>query len=107
ATWLLPSSVLGAGDERHHAAQALARAADEVRLGVAAPGGQARLAREVLGEELLRELAALDLGQHAAHLGARLVGDDARAGAVVAVLGGVAHRPAHALEAALVDEVDD
>ena len=38
---------------------------------------------------------------------ARLGGDDARAAGVVAVLGGVAHRVAHVVEAAAVHQVDD
>jgi len=41
------------------------------------------------------------------HFVARLLGDDARAGCVVAVFGGITDGVAHVAEAAAVDEVDD
>src|SRR5262249_33778890 len=53
------------------------------------------------------EAARLDVGQNALHLGLGLVGDDTRARAVLAVLGGVGDRVVHVGDAALVDQVDD
>ena len=61
----------------------------------------------VLGHPALRVLAALDLVEHPLHLLLRLLGHDARARRVVAVLGGVAHRVAHVVEPAAVHQVDD
>src|SRR5438477_1653413 len=60
-----------------------------------------------LAHPLLRELAALDLVQDAAHLRAGLLVDDARPARVVAVLGRVGDRVAHPAHPALVEEVDD
>ena len=60
-----------------------------------------------LGQELGSEGAVLDLGQDLLHLLAGLGGDEALAGAVVAVLCGVGDGVAHLGEAALVDEVND
>ncbi len=48
-----------------------------------------------------------DLRQDRAHGAARLLRDDARAGGVVAVLGGIAHGVAHEPEAAAVHQVHD
>ena len=61
----------------------------------------------VLGDPLLGEGAALDLGEDLLHLRPGLVGDDPRAPGHVAVLGGVGDREPHVGDAALVDEVDD
>ena len=60
-----------------------------------------------LGDPLVGEAAVLDLVEDAAHLGARLVGDDARAAGEVAVLGRVGDRVAHAGDPLLVHQVDD
>ena len=60
-----------------------------------------------LGDPLVGELAVLDLVEDAPHLGAGLVGDDARAAGEVAVLGGVGDRVAHAGDPLLVHQVDD
>jgi hypothetical protein len=53
------------------------------------------------------ELAGLDVVQHALHLGLGLGGDDARAGDILAPLGGVGDRVVHVGDAALIDQVDD
>ena len=45
--------------------------------------------------------------EHLLHLGLGVRGDDARAGHVFAVLGGVGDRVVHVGDAALIDEVDD
>ena len=60
-----------------------------------------------LGQELRSKGAVLDLGQNLLHLLAGLLGDQALAGAVVAVLGSVGDGVAHLGEAALVDQVND
>ncbi len=61
----------------------------------------------VLVHPVLGEGAVLDLGEDLLHLGLGGVGDDARAGDVVAPLGGLGDGPAHLLQAALVHEVHD
>ena len=71
-------------DPRHHAAQLRADLLDRVRIVHAPRRLEARLAGLALADPLGRELALLDVGEHPAHLGARLVGDDARAGDVLA-----------------------
>ncbi len=52
-------------------------------------------------------VAVLDLAEDLLHLGPDVVVDDARAARVVAVLGRVGDREAHALQALLVHQVDD
>ena len=59
------------------------------------------------GDELLGEGAVLDVVEELLHGLLDLGGDDARAGDVVAPLGGVGDGVAHVLEAAAVHEVDD
>ena len=79
-------------------------------------GCSASLARVALNEVWLTlfssiqsrvKAAGLDVGQYALHLGRDLGRDDARAGDVFAVFGGVRHRIVHVGDAALVDQVDD
>ena len=65
------------------------------------------VADAVVGDEVLDEAARLDVVEDALHLRLRLLGDDARAGFVVAIFGGVADRIAHIGDAALVHQVDD
>src|SRR5262245_30699938 len=65
-----------------------------------APGG-------VLLNPALRVLARADFLEHLLHLGSCFGRDDARAARVVAVLGGVAHRVPHVVQAALVNQIDD
>ena len=62
----------------------------------------------VLGDPAAGEGAVLDVAEHRAHAGlGLLVGDDPRAGDVLAVLGGVGDGVVHGRDAALVDQVDD
>src|SRR5215207_7814698 len=94
-------------EPRHHPAQGLPGPLDRVvRPGLAHPG-EVGPALVVLVDPLAGEGSRLDLGQDAAHLGLGGVVDDPGAAAVVAVLGGVRHRVAHAGQAALVHQVDD
>src|SRR4029450_6971108 len=74
--------------------------------GLAHPG-EVGPALVVLVDPLAGEGPRLDLGQDAAHLGLGGVVDDPRPAGVVAVLGGVRDRVAHAGQAALVHQVDD
>ncbi len=94
----------------HHAAQLCAHLLDGV-LGLhTALSEEVDLAATVgahLGQELGSEGAILDLGQDLLHLLAGLSGNEALAGAVVAVLSGVGDGVTHLGEAALVDEVND
>ena len=77
-------------------------------LGQAPAGGlEARLVDAVLQHPVPREAAALDVLQNALHLGLGLGRDDARAGAVLAVLRRVADGVVHVGDAALVDQVHD
>src|SRR5438270_38765 len=72
-----------------------------VELGVGLSGAHALdalMAGAVLGDPLAREVPRLDLGEDLAHGCAGLLGDHALAARVVAVLGGVGDRAAHAGE---------
>src|SRR5919202_1517972 len=94
-------------DPVHVRAQLLAHGLD-LRAGLLGPHPlEVLLPGAVLGDPLAREVAGLDLAQDVAHVLARLLGDDALAARVVAVLGRVGDRVAHALQALLVHEVDD
>src|SRR5215475_14703596 len=95
------------GDPGHHAAQLATDLLDRVLGAHAAHGLEAGLAGLALGDPVAGEAAGLDVGEDALHLLLGLVGDDARAAGVVAVLGGVRDRVAHVGDAAFVDEVDD
>src|ERR671910_828566 len=94
-------------EPRHHPAQGLPGPLDRVvRPGLAHPG-EVGPALVVLVDPLAGEGSRLDLGQDAAHLGLGAVVDDPGPAAVVAVLGRVRDRVAHAGQAALVHQVDD
>src|SRR3954454_20189765 len=99
--------LLAAGDERHHAAQLLADRLDLTALGLRAQLLHARAAGLDVADELLGERARADLLEDPAHLLAHVGVDDARPAREVAVLGRVGDGVAHALEAALVHQVDD
>src|SRR5215211_2501381 len=91
----------------HHPAQGLAGLLDRVVGPGLAHAGEVGPALVVLVDPFAGEGPGLDLGQDAAHLGLDPVVDDAGAAGVVAVLGRVRHRVAHAGQAALVHQVDD
>src|SRR4029453_6821505 len=91
----------------HHPAQGLAGPLDRVVGPGLAHAGEVGPALVVLLDPLAGEGPGLDLGQDAAHLGLDPVVDDPGPAGVVAVLGRVRDRPAHAGQAALVHEVDD
>src|SRR5580658_7596198 len=75
---------------RHQPAQFAPDVLELVAGGFLAEAPERRFAGGVLGDPVLGELSAADLGQDLAHRLARLLGDDALAAGVVAVLGGVA-----------------
>src|SRR5215207_4897353 len=91
----------------HHPAQGLPGPLDRVVGPGLAHAGEVGPALVVLGDPLAGERPGLDLGQDAAHLGLGPIVDDPRPAAVVAVLGRVRHRVAHAGQATFVHEVDD
>ena len=91
----------------HHGAKFGAELLDGVALLALARGQEIRAARFVFRDPFLSKAAVADFGEDLAHFFARFLRDDARAGGVVAVFGGVADGIAHVAEAAAIDEVDD
>ncbi len=94
-------------EERHGRAQLCADLLHQQTGFVLPHLGEVLPAGLVLLDPVFGERAVLDFGEELLHLGAGGVGDDARAGGVVAVLGGVADGVAHVGEAAAIHEVDD
>src|SRR5204862_3854377 len=101
-----PESELGV-DPVHHRAQLAALTLDLRVLLLLAHPLEVLLPRAILRDPLARELARLDLAEHILHRLPRRLRDDSLAARVVAVLGGVGDRVAHAADALLVHEVDD
>src|SRR3954447_24066268 len=91
----------------HHRSQLAALLLDLRVLLLLAHPLEVLLPRAVLCDPLARELAGLDLREHVLHRLARRLRDDPLAARVVAVLGGVRDRVAHAADPLLVHEVDD
>src|SRR5215216_3607261 len=91
----------------HHPAQGLAGLLDRVVGPGLAHAGEVGPALVVLVDPFAGEGPGLDLGQDAAHLGLDPGVDDAGAAGVVALIGRVRDRVAHAGQAALVHQVDD
>ena len=89
----------------HHAAQLLAGLL-ELGVSLESTGSEelGTAACTVLLNPLGSEGTVLDLAQDLLHLLAGLLGDDALAGAVIAVLSGVGDGVTHLSEAALVDQ---
>src|SRR5437763_1322540 len=80
----------------------------DLGLGELRPGlGQGGRAAVHLGDPLLREGSVLDRLQDLAHVVAHVLVDDARPDGMRAVLRRVGDRVVHALDPALVDQVDD
>src|SRR5690606_37913398 len=94
-------------DPGHHGTQLRAHFLDLVFAGDATACLQGRGAGLVFQDEVAGELAVLDVGQYALHFRLGFFGNDARAGDVVAVLGGVGDGVAHVGDAALIHQVDD
>ena len=92
---------------RHHPPQLSSHVFELGRSRLAPLGEELREPAVGLGDPPLRERAVLDLGEDLPHRLARPVVDHARAGRVVAPLGGVGDRVAHPRQPALVDQVDD
>src|ERR687888_2072212 len=91
----------------HHLAQRPPGPLDRVVGAGLAHAQEVRPALVVLGDPFAGERAGLDVGEDARHGGPRLRPDHPRPAGVVAVLGRVGHRVAHAGQAALVEQVDD
>jgi len=70
-------------------------------------GEEIRAALFVFLNPFLGEAAVANFGQDFAHFLASLLGDDARAGGIVTLLGGVADGVAHVTEAAAVNQIHD
>src|SRR5262249_32943884 len=94
-------------EERHHLPQLTADGFDRLITRLFAHGKELVASGLVLLNPLTGELAGLNLLEDLLHLGAGLVGDDALAARIVAVLGRVRDRVAHVSQAAFLDEVDD
>src|SRR4051794_26568765 len=94
-------------DPVHHRTQLAALLLDLRVLLLLAHSLEVLLTGAVLGDPLARELPGLDLAEDVLHRLARRLGDDPLAARVVAVLGRVRDRVAHAADALLVHQVDD
>src|SRR4051795_5306 len=99
--------VVGRRHPAHQAAQLAAGLLDGVRLGGGPLGLEVRRTGVLVGDEGGRPRAVLDGREDVLHRRLDPLVDDLRPGGVVAVLGGVRHRPALLGDAALVHEVDD
>src|SRR6478609_3355401 len=94
-------------DPRHQLAQLATGLLDRVLLALLAELGELRRAVVHVADEALGELAVLDVREDVLHVLLHVGRDDARAGDVVAELGGVGDRPALLGDAAFVHQVDD
>src|SRR5581483_11078728 len=94
-------------EEGHHAAQACAHFFEQLVLLTVAHRIEPGTTLLVFRYPLAGVSAVADFIQNMAHFGTRLVGDNARAAGVVAVLGGITHRVAHVIEATAIDEIND
>src|SRR5581483_5421743 len=79
----------------------------ELLLFSGALGVEPRAPGFVLAKPLARVGAVLDLFEHLAHSLAGLLGDDLGTASVIAVLGGIADRVTHVVEAATINEIND
>src|SRR5258708_11635884 len=93
--------------ERHHGAELGADPFDPLRALLAALAVEPRTPGGVLLDPSARVPPAADVLEHVLHFLARLLGHDARSTRVVAVFRGIAHRVAHVVEAALINQIDD
>jgi len=84
----------------HHGAELSAHFFDLMRIVAGADGLERGLVDLVLEHPVAREFAGLDVVQNALHFGLGLGGDDARAGDVFAIFGGVRDRVVHVGDAA-------
>src|SRR5919199_2150053 len=94
-------------DKGHHAPQFAPDLLDRVVAVDLAHTIEIRPAGVVFFDPFLGEGSALNVLEQLTHGRSRLLGDDPGAGGVVAVLGRIADRVAHIVEATLVEEVDD
>src|SRR6266478_8517654 len=93
--------------ERHHGAKFGAQLLDGVLLLSLTRSQKIRTAFFILCDPGFCETAVANLGENLAHLVARLLGDDARSGGIIALLGSIADGVAHVAEASAVNQVND
>src|SRR5271155_1124593 len=74
--------------KRHHGAKLGAELLDGMALLALASGEEIRAASFIFRDPLFRKTAIADFREDLAHFAARFLRDDARAGGIVAVLGG-------------------
>src|SRR5690348_2099244 len=91
--------------ELHHGPQARAHFFNQLLLLAGALGIEPLAPGLVLLDPVARIGAVLDFAQHLSHGLAGFVGDHPRTAGIVAVLGGVAHRVAHVVKPAAVNQV--
>ena len=95
------------GDPGHHAAKTLTDLFGAVFGLGGAHGLEPDLGGLVFQDPLTGKGATLNIGENLLHLGLGLVGDNTRAGDVVAIFRGIRDRIAHIGKAALIDQIDD
>src|SRR5215813_8761861 len=93
--------------EGHHGPQARTELLDGMLLFSFALGKEVRAASFVFGNPFLCEAAVANFCEKLLHFVASLLCDDARAGGVIAMLGGVTDGITHVAEAAAIDEIND
>src|SRR5579859_5768344 len=91
----------------HHGAKFRAKLFDRMLLLPLPRGQEARATLLVFLDPGLGKGAVADFGENPAHLLARLFGDDAWPGPIIALLGGVADGVAHVAQATAIDQIDD
>ena len=91
----------------HHGAKFGAELLDWMTLFALACGEKIRAACFVFRYPFFGKTAVANFRENLFHFVARFLCDDARAGAVIALFGGVADGIAHVAEAAAVNEIDD
>src|SRR5712664_2970053 len=91
----------------HHGAKFGAELLDGVLLLALARGQEVRTALFIFCDPGFCETAVSNLREDFAHLVARLLGDDARPGGIIALLGSIADGVTHVAEAAAVNQVND
>src|SRR6266446_5693680 len=94
-------------EEWHHGAQLRAELLDGVLLLALTRGQEVGAALFIFFDPGLCETAAADFREDFAHLFPRLLGDDARSGGIIALLGSIADGITHVAEAPAENQVND
>src|SRR5260370_11067604 len=93
--------------EGHHGAKFGAESLDGVLLLALTHSQEVRAALFIFIDPRLSETAIADFRENLAHLLARLLGDDARSGRIIALFGSVTDGVAHVAEAAAVNQINN